>query len=110
MRISETDLSRPRMRAAIAELQDLIRAHYPNATFELAIGDDPDGVYLIATVDRDDPEEVMDVVVDRLLQLQNDEGVPLFVVPLRTPERRAAMLAERDTVRRRLDIIEVLQR
>ena len=91
-RISLTD---PRMEQAIAELQERIAARYPTATFEIEDGEDPDGVYLTAVVDLDDPDEVLDVVIDRLLELEIDEGLPLYVVPARTPERIAAMLRER---------------
>jgi hypothetical protein len=38
-------------------------------------------------VDVDDPDEVLDLVTDRLLELQLDEGIPIFVVPVHTPER-----------------------
>ena len=91
-RVSPTD---PRMERAITELTDRITAHYPTATFEIEEGEDPDGVYLTAVVDLDDPDELLDVVIDRLLELEIDEGLPLYVVPARTPERIAAMLHER---------------
>src|SRR4051794_15895405 len=84
----------PRMQQAIAELQDQIVAHYPTASFEVAEGEDPVGVYLTAVVDLDDPDEVLDVVIDRLLELETREGMPLYVIPARTPERIAAMLRE----------------
>ena len=91
-RVGPTD---PRMARAITELQDRIAAHYPTAAFELEEGEDPEGVYLTAVVDLDDPDEVLDVVMDRLLELEIDEGLPLYVVPARTPERIAALLRER---------------
>lgn len=91
-RISPTD---PRMTRAIAELEERIRSHYPTATFTVEEGEDPDGVYLTAAVDLDDPDEVLDVVVDRLLELEVGEGLPLYVIPARTPERIAALLRER---------------
>ena len=83
------------MQAAVAEMQELIRARYPDATFAAGYGGDPDGVYLTVTVDLDDTDEVVDVYVDRLLDLQIEEGLPLHVIPVRTPERIAAMLKER---------------
>lgn len=85
--------SHPRMQAAIAEMEETIRRHYPDATFSVHTGDDPFGVYLIATVDVDDTDEVMDLVIDRIVDL-HIEGVPLHVLPVRTPEREAKMLAE----------------
>src|SRR5437868_5637860 len=90
-RWSPTD---PRMEQAATEIQARIAARYPTATFEIEEGEDPDGVYLTAIVDQDDPDEVLDVVIDRLLELEIDEGLPLYVVPARTPERIAAMLRE----------------
>ena len=82
----------PRMDAAIAEIQDLILAHYPDATFDASIGEDPDGTWLTATVDVDETDEVFDVVVDRLLDMQVEEGLPLYVIPVRPIERTLAEL------------------
>ncbi len=89
------DLDDPRMQAAIRELQELIRVHYPAAVFSAGYGEDPDGVYLDVTVDLDDTDEVVDVYIDRLLDLQIEDGLSLHVIPLRTPERIAAMLRDR---------------
>lgn len=76
-------LDTPRMQAAITELQGLIRQHYPNTTFEVVHGDDPMGMYVVATVDVEDTEAVVDVYIDRLLKLQIDAGLALYVVPVR---------------------------
>jgi len=35
---------------------------------------------------------VLDVVIDRLLELQVDEGIPVHVIPIRPPERAAEMM------------------
>ena len=85
----------PRIEEALDELKGLIAGRYPGATFAVGEGEDPDGVYLTATVDVDDRGEVIDLFVDRLVDLQVDEGLPIFVVPVRTPGRNAAILAER---------------
>jgi hypothetical protein len=87
-RVSEPD---PRIQQALTELQDMIAARWPEASFTVSRGEDPEGLYLDAAVDLDDPDDVMDLVVDRLLELQVDEGLPVHVVPLRTPERAAAV-------------------
>ena len=42
-------------------------------------------------VDIDDPDEVADLVMDRMLQFQLDEDIPIYVIPIRTPERVAAL-------------------
>lgn len=77
---------------AVDELQQLILATYPDTVFEVGSGgDNPDGTYITAIVNSDDPDEVMDLVIDRLLQLQIDELLPVYVIPVRTPERVAQM-------------------
>jgi hypothetical protein len=90
-----------RMQQAIAELESAILQRYPGARFEVSVAaDDPRQIHLNAVVDLDDPDEVGDLVLDRLLQLQVDEGIPLHVIPLRTPERiEAAAAAERSAQR-----------
>jgi len=81
-----------RLAAAIAEMEELILSQYPNATFEVALGDDPEGTYLTATVDVEDTDEVFDVVVERLLDMQVEESIPLYVLPVRPIERIIAEL------------------
>ncbi len=81
------DLRDQRIQPAISELEGLISSRYPSATFTVGFGDDPEGLYLTATVDVEDTDVVMDVVIDRLLTLQIDEGLPVYVVPVRPLER-----------------------
>lgn len=95
-RITETD---PRMQAAVAELTERLHARYPEATFTVAIGEDPEGVYLTPTVDVEDTDEVLDVVFDRLMELQIDEGLPLYVMPVLPLARVAEQLKARTTQR-----------
>lgn len=83
----------PRIEAAIDELKGLIAARYPEATFEVFEGEDPEGIYLVPTVDVEDMGAVVDLFLDRLVDLQVEEGLPLYVVPTRTPERNLAILA-----------------
>jgi hypothetical protein len=85
----------PRMSAAIAEMEERILAQYPGATFDVATGEDPDGIYLTATVDVDDTDEVFDLIVGRLLEMQVEEGLPLHVLPVRPIERVVAELRTR---------------
>lgn len=92
-----TLLDAPRIQEAIAELQGLILGRYPEATFSLDHGTDPDGVYLTATVDVEDRNDVIDTYIDRLVDLHVEEELPLHVVPVRPPERIAAMLRDRPT-------------
>jgi hypothetical protein len=80
-------LNDPRMTAALSELQIMIRDHFPQATFAVSLGDYPEGVYLTPTVDVPDTEAVFDVVIDRLLQLQIEDGLPVYVIPVQPLER-----------------------
>ena len=45
--------------------------------------DDPDAIHLEATVNISDVDEVLDLVMDRMMDIQIDEGVPIFVIPVR---------------------------
>ncbi len=84
-----------RIQEAVAELEGLIRRQYPEAAFSVGWGHDPEGVYLTPTVDVEDTEEVFDVVVDRLLEFQIDENLPIYVIPVRPIERVVAELRAR---------------
>ena len=96
MRTEQETNRSPREQAALDEMQALITRHYPTASFEVARGDDPEGWYLTASVDVPDPDEVVDVILPRLMEVQIDEGLPVYVIPVRTPERVAALLRERE--------------
>jgi hypothetical protein len=88
---------------AIAELQRIICHRYPTASFRVGLAeDDPQSIHITTIVDVDDPDEVGDLVLDRVLELQEEEGLPIHVIPIRTPERVLAELqAEPATARRR---------
>ncbi|MBI2908959.1 MAG: hypothetical protein HYX92_15055 [Chloroflexi bacterium] len=93
-RVREPKIS-PRLQRAVAELQQMIREHYPTAQFKVSrADDDPREVHLITTVDIEDTEQVLDVVMDRLLELQVDERLPIHVIPLRPVERVLAEAAK----------------
>jgi hypothetical protein len=87
----------PRMEDAVHELKRLITARFPQAAFVVEEGCDPEGIYLVTTVDIDDTDEVTAIVGDRLVELQVDEGLPVYVTPLRPIERVVAQLRERET-------------
>jgi hypothetical protein len=85
----------PRLQAAVDELQTLIQHRYPQATFSVSRAqDDPAIVHLNTEVDVADTEEVVDLVIGRMIELQVDEGLPVYVIPTRPLER---ILAERQT-------------
>lgn len=86
--INETPLKlSARMSAAVEEIEQLILRHYPEATFDIGEGEDPAGIHLIATVDLDDLGEVRDLYRNRIVDLQVDEGLPLYVIAVRPIER-----------------------
>jgi hypothetical protein len=41
------------------------------------------GTYLIVRIDVEDPDEVVDVYAEKLLSLQVDEELPLYIIPVR---------------------------
>jgi hypothetical protein len=94
----------PRIQGAIDELRQTIQQRYPSAQFTVARGqDEPENIHLITTVDLDDPDEVLDLVLGQLIELEVDERIPLYVIPVRTPERILAELTrerKHDRVRR----------
>lgn len=76
------------MQGAIDELKALIQERYPQASFSLSrSAEEPSTLHLNTTVDVDDPDEILDVVMDRVLSLQDDAGLPVHVIPLRPIER-----------------------
>ena len=83
-RIASDDL---RLQAAVVELQALLQQHYPAATFRETLGEDPEGTYLMATVDVEDTDEVVDAYIARLLEFQIDVGLAVYVGPIRPLKR-----------------------
>jgi hypothetical protein len=80
----------PQISSALDELRSLIRGRYPEAEFEVIRDvDDPVAFHLTTIVDVEDPDEVLDVVIERLLELQIEEGLPVHVIPLQPLARLA---------------------
>ena len=69
----------PQVDAALEELRGLIAAGYPDATFEVQQGTDPRGLYLVATFDVADMVDVFPLFIDRMVDIQVDEGLPVYV-------------------------------
>ena len=86
----------PVLEKAVNELKGMISVRFPQASFVVEEGFDPKGIYLVTTVDIADTDEVIDVVGDRLLELQVDEGLPIYMTPLRPIQRVIAELQERE--------------
>ena len=72
-------------RARIAE-------RYPEATFDVAHGDGAPGAYLIPPIDIKDTEELFDLIGDRLLETHIEEGLRIYVFPVRPLARVLAEL------------------
>jgi hypothetical protein len=97
-RVPELDA---RSQVAVAGLQAMLRERYPKASFRLRRGiDDPESIQLVATVDVEDTDEVLDVVIDRVMELQIEERLPVHVIPVRPRERVLAMLAKQEETSR----------
>ena len=86
----------PAMEKAVNELKGRICERFPQASFVVEEGFDPQGIYLVTTVDIADTDEVIDLIGDRLVELQVDEGLPIYVTPLRPMQRVIAELRERE--------------
>lgn len=80
-------LNHPDVQAAVVELQGIIREKYPDAEFHVGIGHDSLGIYMTAIVDVEDTDEVMDLYFDRMVDIQVEEQVPLYVSTVRPRER-----------------------
>lgn len=85
----------PRLQTALDELRGLIRAAYPTATFVIAHGYEPPGIRLIVTLDIDELDDAMDVFIPRLVDMQVEEGLPVYVVLGQPLERVVAELRGR---------------
>lgn len=86
----------PRVQQAVDELSSLILASYPQARFALRPHpEEPSTTLLVATVDVEDVDEVLDVVFERMEQLRIEEEVPILVVPVHPVEHSVAMLEAR---------------
>ncbi|HZO32711.1 MAG TPA: hypothetical protein VFH48_42745 [Chloroflexota bacterium] len=86
----------PRVQQAVEELSRLILASYPQATLTVRPHpEEPSTTLLVATVDVEDLDEVLDVVFERMEQLRIDNGVPVLVLPVHPVERTISMLEGR---------------
>lgn len=87
----------PRIQAALDELEGMILKRYPHAQFQIDRGlDDPGAVHLTAIVDVDDIDAVLDLIVDRMMEFQIDEALPIFVLPVRPADRAAQRISRTD--------------
>lgn len=94
-----------RMESAVTEIKGLILQHFPDAEFVVGLGEDPDGTWMTVTVDIDDTDDVIDVIVERLLDMQVEEGIPLYVIPVQPIERTLAELRTSNPVWNRVPAV-----
>lgn len=82
----------------MAELQALITAHYSTRIFTVGPGgDNPEGIHLTARADLDDPDAVLVLVIERVLELPIQEHLPSHVVPVRSEPRVEQLVKQRQT-------------
>lgn len=91
-RIEAELMNDPEIQSAVQELKDIILARYPEARFEVGFGEEPIGVYITATVDVEDPGDVTELYLDRMVEMQVEQRLPVHVLAVQPMpwERRAA--------------------
>jgi hypothetical protein len=85
--------------SVIAELKGRVTRRYPTAVFDAFEGEDPDSTYVRAAVDVEDTDEVLDLVIDRLLPLQVEDHLPLYFVVSCPLERTSRQLRATPPIR-----------
>lgn len=91
------DLDDPKLHQAAEDIAARIRRDYPDAQISIEENLDPPKLYVVATVDLYDTDPVFDSYVDRLIDYQIEDRLPLDVIVYRTPEREQEVLErERD--------------
>ncbi len=88
-------LADPQIRKAIDELIGIIRERYPEARFDVGLGGESSGIHVRTTVDVEDTEDVTNLYMDRLVDMQVEEGLPIHVIPVRPLARTTEMLRQR---------------
>ncbi len=85
----------PRITHAVAALQAMMVARYPEATCAVWQGEDPIGTYITATVDVEDTDAVTALIIDRPIAMQVEEALPVYVIPVRPIGRIRAARRQR---------------
>jgi hypothetical protein len=102
MSAEESIALEPRIQAAVDELEAMIQSRYPEASFDISASpEDPAAIHLHATVDVEDPDHVLDLVIGRVLDMQEEQGLPVHVIPLRPLARVIEELRTHPTSQRR---------
>jgi len=71
-----------RTQKVIDEVQATIKAAFPEAEFKVHRGEDPEGIYIGAYTKAEDGFCVLDLVNDWLVDLNVEEGLGIYVVPI----------------------------
>lgn len=87
------DENDPRIQAALDELRTMILRPFPAATFSVRHGEDPDALWLEACIDVDDPDIMLDTVLDRLVDM-HIEALPVYVMSTQPLERHQRIYRE----------------
>lgn len=87
MTASESLLQNPQILAAIEEIKSIISRAHPEAEYETYLDLEGESVWLRAVVDVEDTDDVVDLFIGRLLDIHDEIGVRLHVLPVQTPER-----------------------
>ena len=72
----------------IRNIERKIKSVYEDADFELLVGPD-DALHLRVYSSAESIWDVMDLVEDELIALEDDDGLAVFVVPVRHEDREA---------------------
>ncbi|HLI51474.1 MAG TPA: hypothetical protein VKU87_06730 [Thermomicrobiaceae bacterium] len=74
---------------AITELKALILQRFPDACFSVVYREDAPGTRLRVIIDGADvqSDDVLDVVVDKLFEVQVEQGLPVYVIPIQPLSR-----------------------
>lgn len=100
--VETTEQSDFRVATALQELGQMILSRYPTATLSIRHGDDPVGTYLQAEVDVDTLTDVVDIVLDRRVEMEVGEGLPIELVPMLPIHREIANLHRSGSVVERI--------
>jgi hypothetical protein len=76
------------MPLAIDEIERLVLAQYPEARFEVDFDEESGATWvtILADFDPENWDDVVDIYIDRLLEVQDDQGLWLHFMPISTRE------------------------
>lgn len=83
-------INEPRMQDAIAEIKSLVLDDYPDALFKAFPSSNVNGVYLRIIVDVEEPGDVSDLLLARMVEMHIDEELPIYPIPVLPSRPRPA--------------------